>query len=72
LGRALLSATEESMAEVTKFQSMNGCSACKHTAPVDKDGKPASDFGKGFWCKQFEKPVDSKDGAQCEKWEYEA
>lgn len=60
------------MAEVTKFQSMNGCSACKHIAPADKDGKPASDFGKGFWCKQFEKPVDSKDGAQCEKWEYEA
>jgi hypothetical protein len=60
------------MAEVTKFQMMNGCSACKHAAPADKDGKTAASYGKVFWCKLLEKPVDAKDGTQCEKWECEA
>jgi hypothetical protein len=63
---------EETMAEISKFQAANGCSACKYAAQADKDGKTASSYGTGFWCKLLEKPVDSKDGTQCEKWEYEA
>lgn len=59
------------MAEITKFQEMNGCSACKHAADTSSDGKPASSYGKGFWCNQFGKAVDSKDGASCSSWEYE-
>lgn len=59
------------MAEVTKFQEMNGCSACKHAAPADGDGTAASSYGKGFWCKPLGKPVDSKDGARCGTWAYE-
>jgi hypothetical protein len=59
------------MAEVTKFQAMNGCSACKHAAQTDPDGRSPAEEGKGFWCQVLGKAVDSKDGAQCEKWEYE-
>ncbi len=60
------------MAEVTKFQEMNGCSACKFAAQADKGGKPASSYGKGFWCNSLEKPVDPKEGAQCQTWAFEA
>jgi hypothetical protein len=63
---------EENDGRDSKFQAMNGCSACKYAAQADKDGKPASSSGKGFWCNLLEKLVDSKDGTQCEKWEYEA
>ena len=57
------------MAEITKFQKMYGCSACKHASDTDPTGKPASAQGKGFWCKSLGKPVDSSEGAACEKWE---
>jgi hypothetical protein len=60
------------MAEVTKFQEMNGCSACMHAAEGDPAGTPASAHGKGFWCKPLARAVDSKDGGHCEKWAYEA
>ncbi len=59
------------MAEITKFQEMNGCSACKHAAQQDSGGKPASSYGTGFWCKKLNKGVNSKDGASCQSWEYE-
>ncbi len=59
------------MADLTKFQQMNGCSACKNSAPQDPSGKPASTYGKGFWCKKQGKAVDSKDGGSCPDWAYE-
>lgn len=52
------------------FQSMNGCSACRHAAENDPQGVPAAVHGKGFWCISLGRPVDSKDGAECPKWEY--
>ncbi len=51
------------------FQSMNGCSACGHAADADPSGVPAAVHGKGFWCAILGKPVDSKDGAECPRWE---
>ncbi len=53
----------------TRFQTMNGCSACKHAKESDPAGKPASAHGKGFWCSSLGKAVDSRDGAQCDAWE---
>ena len=58
------------MAEITKFQEMNGCSACKHTSEKDPEGKDAASYGANFWCKAFGKPVNSKDGSACPSWEY--
>jgi hypothetical protein len=58
------------MGEISKFQQMNGCSACKHTAGADGEGKPAVSYGKSFWCTKLSKGVDSKDGAECTDWEY--
>ncbi len=58
------------MAEPTKFQQMNGCSACMHSASQDPSGKPAAAHGKGFWCRKNGKAVDSKDGAACADWAY--
>ncbi len=59
------------MAEPTKFQQMNGCSACKHAAQEDAEGKPAAALGAGFWCKHLKKPVNSKDGSSCPDWAFE-
>ncbi len=59
------------MVDFKKFQQMNGCSACIHAAEKDSDGKTAASFGASFWCSHFVKPVQTKDGADCEKWEYE-
>ncbi len=59
------------MAEITKFQQMNGCSACKHAAQSDPQGKSAAEYGKGFWCNKLSKAVDSKEGSNCSEWEYE-
>jgi hypothetical protein len=58
------------MAEITKFQQMNGCSACKHAAEKDPSGTAAATLGGSFWCGEFSKTVNSKDGAECPKWEY--
>jgi len=58
------------MAEISKFQEMNGCSACKHAADEDGEGKSAAAHGASFWCKNFSKAVDSKDGSACSAWEY--
>lgn len=54
------------------FQGMNGCSACKHAVDKDPQGTPAAVLGNGFWCGVRALPVDSKDGAECERWEYQA
>jgi hypothetical protein len=54
------------------FQSMNGCSACRHAADNDPTGSPAAVHGKGFWCTIRGTLVDSKDGAECPKWELSA
>jgi hypothetical protein len=51
------------------FQSMNGCSACRHASGSDPSGAPAAVLGKGFWCTLLARAVDSKDGAECPKWE---
>lgn len=56
----------------SKFQSMNGCAACKRAAPIDPAGKAAAEYGKGFWCVALAKPVDAKDGAACPQWVYQA
>jgi hypothetical protein len=53
----------------TRFQQMNGCSACKHAKDSDPAGKPASMLGKGFWCASLGKAVDARDGAECDAWE---
>jgi len=58
------------MAEITKFQEMNGCSACKHTSEKDAEGKDAASYGANFWCNHLGKPVNSKDGAACPSWEF--
>ncbi len=58
------------MAEITRFQTMNGCAACKHTTEADPQGKQAAAYGKSYWCRPLAKPVDAKDGAQCPSWEY--
>ncbi len=60
------------MAEITKFQQMNGCSACKYTAGKDPEGNSTSTYGKGFWCSSLNKAVDSGDGVACASWEYES
>jgi hypothetical protein len=60
------------MAEITRFQQMNGCSACVHAAQADPQGKPAAAYGAGFWCVQLGRPVESKDGAACTQWKYES
>ncbi len=57
------------MADIAKFQQMNGCSACRHAAAEDPQGNSAASLGKSFWCPRFEKPVDAKDGATCPAWE---
>jgi len=57
------------MAEPTKFQKMNGCSACKHTAPADPAGTPAAAVGKVYWCTKLAKAVDPGDGSACPHWE---
>lgn len=59
------------MAEISKFQQMNGCGACKNAMQKDADGKDASSYGAAFWCGKLSKPVQVKDGASCEGWEYE-
>ena len=59
------------MTEISKFQQMNGCSACAHAAPSDPDGKPASAHGANFWCSEFKKPVQTKEGSSCPSWKYE-
>lgn len=59
------------MTDLSKFQQMSGCGACKNAAQEDPDGKTAASYGASFWCKEFSKPVQVKDGATCEKWEYE-
>lgn len=58
------------MAEITKFQEMNGCSACKHAAEQNPEGKSAAALGGSFWCTHFNKAVNSKDGSACTSWEY--
>ncbi len=58
------------MAEPTKFQVMNGCSACKHASEKDANGKDATSYGANFWCKTQGKAVNSKDGSTCASWEY--
>jgi hypothetical protein len=58
------------MAEITKFQEMNGCSACTHASDEDAEGKSAAAHGASFWCGKAGKPVDSKDGSACSDWEY--
>ena len=54
------------------FQSMNGCAACKHTAPVDPAGNPVAIHGKSYWCKALDKAVDARDGAACPQWEFQS
>jgi hypothetical protein len=49
---------------------MNGCAACKHTVDADPQGKQAAAYGKSYWCRPLAKPVDAKDGAECDSWEY--
>ncbi len=58
------------MTAPTKFQTMNGCAACKHTVAADPQGKQASAYGKSYWCTPLAKAVDAKDGAECPTWEY--
>ncbi len=59
------------MADMKKFQEMNGCSACKHATSASPDGKLAAAHGKGFWCAALGKAVDTKDGAACPRWVYQ-
>ncbi len=56
------------MPEITTFQKMNGCSACKHAADKDPAGTPAAAHGKGYWCTNDAKLVDSRDGTACPGW----
>ncbi len=58
------------MATISKFQSMNGCAACKHATNSDPQGKPAAGYGKSYWCQPLGTAVDAKDGAACPNWEY--
>jgi len=57
------------MPEITKFQAMNGCSACKHADEKDPQGQSAASVGKAFWCKQLKKAVETREGAACPAWE---
>ncbi len=57
------------MAGITKFQEMNGCSACKHAADKDANGKTAASYGANFWCVPLARAVNSKDGSACPSWE---
>ncbi|MCK5032374.1 MAG: hypothetical protein KAS18_02045 [Calditrichia bacterium] len=50
---------------------MNGCSACIHAAETDPQGKAAASYGAGYWCKQLKKPVETKEGSECQHWKYE-
>ena len=59
------------MAEITKFQQMNGCSVCKRSKPRVVEGMLAAVSGKGFWCNHVNKAVDSKEGAACPEWAYD-
>lgn len=59
------------MVEISKFQQMNGCSACKHAAEKDPEGQPASQLGASFYCLHFGKPVETKDGSACPAWAYD-
>jgi hypothetical protein len=60
---------EEAAMAITKFQEMNGCSACKNASENDPQGKSAASYGANFWC-NFGKAVNSKDGSACPSWEY--
>ncbi|MDH4231660.1 MAG: hypothetical protein OEW04_06475 [Nitrospirota bacterium] len=57
------------MPEITKFQEMNGCSACKHASEKDPQGKSAAAYAAGYWCNVLNKAVNSKDGCACPSWE---
>lgn len=57
------------MTEISRFQAMSGCSACKHAAEADEKGVLAVNLGASFWCRVFDKAVQTKDGATCERWE---
>jgi len=59
------------MSDLSKFQQMSGCGACKKAAQVDGGGKTAASYGAAFWCNQLSKPVQVKDGSTCQSWEYE-
>ena len=59
------------MAEISRFQQMNGCSACEHAASADPGGKSAGTYGAAFWCNRLGKPVETKDGATCPEWKYQ-
>lgn len=57
------------MAEISRFQAMTGCSACQHAADADGQGVSAGSYGASFWCRVLERPVQTRDGATCERWE---
>ncbi|MBU2590428.1 MAG: hypothetical protein ABIJ24_03755 [Nitrospinota bacterium] len=59
------------MAEITKFQEMNGCAGCKQADENFPQGKSAEDYGEGanFWCNVFKKGVATKYGCSCPSWE---
>ncbi len=53
----------------TRFQLMNGCAACQHAKESGQGGEQPAAFGKSFWCSRLGKPVDAKDGADCDAWQ---
>lgn len=57
----------ETMAEITRFQRINGCSVCKQAKHKKEDERRAAEPGK-FWCKHLNKTVDWKEGAACLEW----
>jgi hypothetical protein len=59
------------MAEISRFQQMNGCSACVHASNKDPNGREAGSYGANFWCLKLDKAVHTKDGAACPEWKYQ-
>ncbi|MBU2591148.1 MAG: hypothetical protein KKC21_03900 [Nitrospinae bacterium] len=55
------------MAEISKFQAMNGCSGCKQADGSAPQGEDISEAD--FWCSIFKKAVITKDGCSCPSWE---
>jgi hypothetical protein len=62
------------MPEPTRFQQMNGCSACVHAKETDPQGQPAGAAGSGvnFWCLKLATAVATRQGSACEHWEYQS